>query len=220
MSQWHRASPGKPHAVRVKGTAKSGCVGQRLGADREHTTARELACPSESSDYRPASYTDPFGLCPECEDYWLDYAASGMARGGFAGGARAAVGIAAATGLEFFGVKDLWRAGSQASEGRYAAAGGSLLLTLGGVIPGERVAANFARTVKSAQGADVAVSTFGKFFRATWEVAGEGGGQSRTVWNKIINSEGKTIRMYHDSYDRAGNFMHRKFKVPDEHIAR
>jgi hypothetical protein len=67
---------------------------------------------------------------------------------------------------------------------------------------------------------DVVVEPVGRFYRATWEVPGQRGGASRAVWNKIINDEGVTIRMYKDSYDAAGRFMHRKFKVPDEHLAR
>jgi RHS repeat-associated protein len=154
----------------------------------------------------PVNFSDPFGLCPECEDYWLEYAAGGLAQGGAAGTLKAVVGVGAATGLEFFGVNDLWRAGSQAAEGRHLAATGSLLLAVGGMIPGERVASNLGRTLKSAQGTDVAVTAVGNLFKATWEVAGEGGGQSRTVRTKIINSQGETVRMFHDSYDRAGRF--------------
>jgi hypothetical protein len=67
---------------------------------------------------------------------------------------------------------------------------------------------------------DVLVEPFGRFYRATWEVAGNDGGASRAVWNKIINEEGATIRMYKDSYDRKNKFMHRKFKVPDAREAR
>jgi hypothetical protein len=91
---------------------------------------------------------------------------------------------------------------------------------LGGEIPGVRVAQNLKRTLKGAQGANVTVTKLGKFFKATWEVAGEGKGQSRAVWTKFIDEEGKTVKAYKDSYDRAGVFQHRKFKYPDEHIAR
>jgi hypothetical protein len=70
----------------------------------------------------------------------------------------------------------------------------------------------WVRSPGAAQGRDVTVSRLGRFYRATWEIAGQGEGQSRTVWTKVINSEGRTIRLYHDSYDRAGRFQHRKFK--------
>ena len=93
-------------------------------------------------------------------------------------------------------------------------AAGSLIFGAGASGAGGRVAANLGRTLKSAQGADVTVSRVGKFFRASWEVAGEGGGQSRTVWVKDIAPDGRTVRMYHDSYDRAGIFQHRKRKFP------
>jgi hypothetical protein len=147
----------------------------------------------------------------------MEYATRGMVQGGVAGGAKAAVGIAASTALEFFGVNDVWRAGAQAEAGQYVRASGTLIFAVAGNLPGGKIAANLRRTVKGAQGADVTVSTVGRFHRASWEVAGEGGGQSRTVWNKIINEQGETIRLYKDSYDRAGKFQHRKFKVPDEH---
>jgi hypothetical protein len=121
---------------------------------------------------------------------------------------------------EAAGLRDLANAGDQIASGRYAAAAGSLIFALGGSkIPGGRVAANFARTLRAAQGANVTVGRLGKFYKATWEVAGEGGGQSRTVWTKIMNEKGETVRLYHDSYDRAGRFQHRKFKYPDNHIA-
>jgi len=125
---------------------------------------------------------------------------------------------------EVTGINELGRSAEHAQRGEYLAAAGSLLLAAGNVMPegeaGLKVAANLRRTLKGAQGADVTVTRVGKWLKATWEVAGEGGGESRTVWSKYINEEGKTVKAYKDSYDRAGVFQHRKFKYPDTHVAR
>lgn len=39
-------------------------------------------------------------------------------------------------------------------------------------------------------------------------------GQSRAEYVKYKNRDGKTIKMYKDSYDRANKFQHRKIKLP------
>ena len=36
---------------------------------------------------------------------------------------------------------------------------------------------------------------------------------SYTIWNKAINSQGRTIRVFHDTYSN-GNFLHRSHKFP------
>jgi hypothetical protein len=120
-------------------------------------------------------------------------------------------------GMALTGVSDAIEVGQAVERGDYAAAAGTLIMAAGTSSPAGKVLGNLKRTLKGAQGADVSVSAYGRGYRATWEVAGEGGGQSRTVWVKDINADGRTIRMYHDSYDRAGRYQHRKFKYPDEH---
>ena len=35
---------------------------------------------------------------------------------------------------------------------------------------------------------------------------------SKAVYNKIVNSDGKTIKVYKDTFDPAGNLVHRKDK--------
>jgi len=52
------------------------------------------------------------------------------------------------------------------------------------------------------------------FTKGKYEVPGKAGGQSKAVYNKIINSIGKTIKVFKDSYDKSGKFIHRKIKFP------
>jgi RHS repeat-associated protein len=181
----------------------------------------------------PASFADPYGLyamaCPPCEtgdEVDLRSVALDEAKQWFSDLADRAVGIAVDASNfvgEVSGMWDFVRAGfgieptnamgpSVGVGGRAAAAG---LLVLSVPVPNARVVANLNRTVRAAQGADVAVTQVGRFYRASWEVAGTGGGLSRTRWVKDIAPDGRTLRMYHDTYDRAGHFMHRKFKYPD-----
>jgi RHS repeat-associated protein len=64
------------------------------------------------------------------------------------------------------------------------------------------------RTMKFAQGSRVAYATLGRFTVFTWEVAGnKGAGYVR--WNKVVNSEGQTIRLYKDVYGQGGDFIRR-----------
>jgi RHS repeat-associated protein len=37
---------------------------------------------------------------------------------------------------------------------------------------------------------------------------------SFTRWVKVVNSDGRTIRLYHDTFDKSGRFVHRGIKVP------
>jgi hypothetical protein len=37
---------------------------------------------------------------------------------------------------------------------------------------------------------------------------------SYTQWVKVLNQQGKTIRLYHDTFDKTGKFIHRGIKVP------
>jgi len=172
----------------------------------------------------PVTYSDPFGLegCKRdepCESpiaqMWRQ--AMNNMKSSLIDAGVAALEIGAGVVNAITGLGDLYTAAGlnpTASGSDRAMAAGSLVFGVGVGAAGERVTANLARTVRSAQGADVAVSRVGKFFRASWEVAGEGGGQSRTVWVKDIAPDGRTVRMYHDSYDRAGIFQHRKIKFP------
>lgn len=169
----------------------------------------------------PVNFSDPFGLqacdkekqtCPSLIDQINRAMADALA-----GVALRVLETAAGVTNAVTGLGDLFSAAGlnpAASGSQRAMAAGQLIFGAGVGATGGRVAANLARTLKSAQGADVTVSRVGKFYRASWEVAGEGGGQSRTVWVKDISPDGRTVRMYHDSYDRAGKFQHRKPKFP------
>lgn len=178
----------------------------------------------EYAGSNPVSFDDPFGLCtpwPACaNDYWDEVAVTGHQQGGIVGTAKAVGAVTMGALIEGSGINQADRGMQEIADGNPVKGVVLLGLAAGQNLPGGAVAANVARTVKGAQGATVTVTTVGKFTRATWEVAGQGGGASRTVWNKIIDAKGKTVRMFHDSYDRFGRFQHRKFKAPDEHIAR
>jgi len=175
----------------------------------------------------PVNFSDPFGLCtpwPACANvYWDDAAVAGHQQGGLLGGLRAAGAVLMGSLIEGFGINEADRGMDEIANGNVLRGAAIVGLAIIGNLPGGNLAkieANLARTVKAAQGAEVTARAVGGFTQATWTVLGREGGASRTVWNKVINSEGKTIRLYHDSYDAAGVFQHRKFKVPDEHIAR
>ena len=179
------------------------------------------------ADGDPVSYSDPFGLCipwPSCaNDYWDAAAIAGHTQGGVLGSLKAAGSVLMGSLIEGFGINQADRGMDLVAEGRPVMGAAMVGLAVVGNLPGGnvlKIEANLARTVKAAQGAEVTATALGGFTRATWTVPGASGGAARTVWNKIINSEGKTIRMYHDSYDAAGVFQHRKFKVPDTRLVR
>jgi RHS repeat-associated protein len=94
----------------------------------------------------PVSYSDPYGLCPECDEYWLNFAAEGLRQGGVVGTLKAVVGVTASTALEFFGVNDFWRAREQAANGQRRRAAGTFVMAVVGNLPGGKVgrAANLA----------------------------------------------------------------------------
>ena len=60
----------------------------------------------------------------------------------------------------------------------------------------------------------VTTKTVGKFTKTTKVTPGRGPGQSRSEMVKVKNQNGKTIKVYKDSYDRANKFQHRKHKLP------
>lgn len=63
------------------------------------------------------------------------------------------------------------------------------------------LAKGIAKTIDRAQGAEVAFSQLGKFTRAVWEVAGDKSA-NYVKWNRILNEEGSTIRLFNDVYPR------------------
>lgn len=75
------------------------------------------------------------------------------------------------------------------------------------------LAKGMLKTIDRAQGAQVTFSKLGKFTRAIWEVPGDkGAGYVR--WNRILDEEGRTIRLFKDVYDQGANFLRRDPYVP------
>lgn len=77
---------------------------------------------------------------------------------------------------------------------------------------GDGLAKGMAKTVARAQGAKVTFSQLGKLTRAMWEVAGEKGA-GYVKWNRVLNEEGSTIRLFKDVYGQAGNYLRRDWYV-------
>jgi RHS repeat-associated protein len=53
----------------------------------------------------------------------------------------------------------------------------------------------------------------GKFTEFATDVPGQVPG-SFTRWVKVVDDNGRTIRLYHDTFDKTGKFIHRGIKVP------
>jgi hypothetical protein len=80
----------------------------------------------------------------------------------------------------------------------------------GGGVSG--LARGMRRAIERAQGAQIAWTKLGSFTRGVWEVAGDkGAGLVR--WNRILNAEGSTVRLFKDVYNQAGNFVRRDWYV-------
>jgi hypothetical protein len=170
----------------------------------------------------PINFSDPFGLCtpwPECaSEYWEDAAVSGHQRGGVLGNLKAAGATLMATLIDFAGVNEASAGMDAIADGEIVTGSAALAWVVLGNLPGGntlKVTANLRRTTKAAQGAEVTVDGVGRFVRARWSVPGARGGASRADWTKIIGPEGETVRLFKDSFDKAGRFEHRKFKFPD-----
>lgn len=90
------------------------------------------------------------------------------------------------------------------------------LVAVGALFPVENIGAGLARgvarTIKHAQCATVDFSRIGNFVHAMGEVPGQkGAGHVR--WNRILDREGHTIRLYKDVYEQGGNFLRRDWYV-------
>jgi RHS repeat-associated protein len=59
----------------------------------------------------------------------------------------------------------------------------------------------------------------GDFIEFAVDVAGNNG-KSFTRWVKVVNPDGRTVKLYHDTFDNTGRFLSRGFKVPgpERHI--
>lgn len=74
------------------------------------------------------------------------------------------------------------------------------------------LARGMRRAVARAQGAEITWSTLGSFTRGVWEVVGDkGAGFVR--WNRVLNAEGSTVRLFKDVYDQAGSFLRRDWYI-------
>lgn len=74
------------------------------------------------------------------------------------------------------------------------------------------LARGMRRAVARAQGAEISWSALGSFTRGVWEVAGDkGAGFVR--WNRVLNAEGSTVRLFKDVYDEAGSFLRRDWYI-------
>ena len=158
----------------------------------------------------PVNFSDPFGLCTPWPDCWLQAAANwGARRGGALGSAVLNTAAAANAASEAFGVNELGRAIGEGDVGGGAFALASMLPVGRGATG---LAKGISKTIDRAQGADVAFRQLGNFTRAVWEVAGDKGA-GYVKWNRILNEEGSTIRLFKDVYDQGGNYLRRDWYV-------
>lgn len=67
--------------------------------------------------------------------------------------------------------------------------------------------AGFRSALKAAQGARVTFEMLGPFFRATWQVIGRENGYVN--WTRILDAEGRTVRLFKDVFDRFNRFVRR-----------
>jgi hypothetical protein len=69
-----------------------------------------------------------------------------------------------------------------------------------------------AKAIKNAQGAEVTFAAMGKWMRATWGVAGKKGA-NYVRWQRTLNEEGRTIRLFKDVFNQGGDWIRRDWKV-------
>ncbi|MFN7963488.1 MAG: hypothetical protein U0002_19665, partial [Thermoanaerobaculia bacterium] len=60
---------------------------------------------------------------------------------------------------------------------------------------------------------DQATRKIGRFTEFSLSVPGRVAG-SYTRWVKVVTPEGRTIKLYHDTFNALGEFLHRGFKLP------
>jgi hypothetical protein len=160
----------------------------------------------------PVNFTDPFRLCPNPTDIicMMMNAVSRITEAftninrvidaiPFVGpGTRALSGVS----------PEGERLSNAARAGAFALA----MADLGGGTISERLAAGIGRTISRAQGADVTFSRVGQFVRGVWEVPGNKEA-SYARWNRILDSDGNTVRLFKDVYDQGGDFLRRDWYV-------
>lgn len=166
----------------------------------------------------PVNFADPFGLQPcdkekEICPSIIDQVNRAMADA-FANLATKTLEITAGVIDAFTGLGDLYTAGglnpAKQDAGARLTAGGFFL---GGLIdPSPGLAKGIKKAVKAAQGEVVTFRQLDRFLIGTWEVAGDkGAGAVR--WNRVLDAEGSTIRLYKDVYNQGGNWLRRDWYV-------
>ncbi|HEY0656568.1 MAG TPA: RHS repeat-associated core domain-containing protein [Chryseosolibacter sp.] len=63
----------------------------------------------------------------------------------------------------------------------------------------------------SFKNAQTSIKQVGNFWRATAKVQGRGG--SYTIYTKMVNNSGRTVKWFHDTFDKTGKFLHRGWTV-------
>ena len=71
---------------------------------------------------------------------------------------------------------------------------------------------NFFRGHK--KGFDHAVRQVNDFVEFSVKVPSQNLPGSYTLWVKQVNAQGRTVRLFHDTFDQTGKFIHRGIKVP------
>ena len=72
------------------------------------------------------------------------------------------------------------------------------------------------RMLKNPNLVEYSVKQLGKFWEYSFKIAGKEG--SFTTYYRYFNSEGRSIKFFHDTYDTAGQFLHREFMMGRERI--
>jgi RHS repeat-associated protein len=167
----------------------------------------------------PVNFSDPFGLCGEKDDQpcprgFLDR---------FFGAALDRIGTAFRSINHFIDALPFVGPGTRAASGispdgeplsnaQRAGAFALAMADLGGGAISEGLASGIRRAIRGAQGADVSFSRVGQLVRGIWEVPGDkGAGYVR--WNRILDAEGNTARLFKDVYGQGGEFLRRDWYV-------
>lgn len=63
--------------------------------------------------------------------------------------------------------------------------------------------------MKSPEFIESSVKQVGKFWKYSVKIGSKSGNGSYTVYSKYLNAEGKTVKWFHDTYNKTGSFIHR-----------
>ncbi|HUG39508.1 MAG TPA: RHS repeat-associated core domain-containing protein [Longimicrobiales bacterium] len=144
----------------------------------------------------PVSYSDPFGLCPWCEEKLQGLANWGARRGGVAGWLALNGGAAGVAALEVSGVNDAFAAVDAAGEGRWAAAAAGAFFALPGGKGGKAARALVGDFLDNPGN----WNRVGAFIEAATNRRARGGASIQEIFE---NADGERI-IQHTVVDRAG----------------